>query len=208
MAQKRPLDSLSNRSRRPATPPAPDDSFFDDLPARAKRASRLKKSRSRAFLWWVLFFASLLGLTALLLPLTGASLIPSATAPTQAESPAPSSIPQPSPLPSPTPEPTPTPTPTPSPAAKNPERVRVLNGTGEAGLAASAAAKLTPLGWPTTTGNARSSSYTASIIYYRDPLLLAAAQVAREALGYETVTIDQSTLAAEGELLIIVGRNR
>lgn len=208
MAQKRPLDSLSNRSRRPATPPAPDDSFFDDLPSRAKRTSRLKRPGSRALLWWVLFFASLLGLTALLLPLTGASLIPSATAPTQAESPAPSSIPQPSPIPSPTPEATPTPTPTPSPAAKNPERVRVLNGTGEAGLAASATAKLVPLGWPTVTGNARSSSYAASIIYYRDPSLLSAAQAAREALGYRSITLEQSTLAAEGELLIVVGRNR
>lgn len=205
MAQKRPLDSLSNRSRRPATPPVPDDAFFDDLPKRATRA-RTPRKRNRVFLWWILFFLSLGGLVALLLPLAGIDLIPSASAPAQQANPSPSPLPSSAPSPSPTP--TPTPEPTPTPQAVSPTRVRVLNGTGEAGLAASAAAKLTPLGWSITTGNARASTYTATSIYYRDAALLTAAQTARTTLGYQSVTIEESTLAAAGELLIVVGRNR
>lgn len=143
---------------------------------------------------------------ALLLPLAGVELIPSASAPTQEMSPEPSSVPTPTPTPTPSVSVTPEPTPTPTPVA--PTSVRVLNGTGEAGLAASAAGLLAPLGWKTSTGNARSSSYTTTLIYYRESDLLSAAQIARTALGYQSVSVEQSTLAAAGELLIVVGRNR
>jgi hypothetical protein len=69
--------------------------------------------------------------------------------------------PSPTPSPSPVAQATPTPSPTPVPIDRSKYTVRVLNGTGKSGLAASVSAKLKDLGYKIDkTGNASNTDQT------------------------------------------------
>lgn len=71
---------------------------------------------------------------------------------------------QPSPSPSPVESPSPTPTPTPEPE-RSQYKIRVLNGSGKTGLAASVSAKLKELGYQVDkTGNATNSAFTQTVV--------------------------------------------
>lgn len=71
---------------------------------------------------------------------------------------------KPSPSPSPVESASPTPTPTPEPE-RSKFKVRVLNGSGKTGLAASVSAKLKELGYQVDkTGNATNSAFTQTVV--------------------------------------------
>lgn len=78
--------------------------------------------------------------------------------------------PSPSPTPAaPVPTPTPTPIPTPPPVERPKYKVKVLNGTGKSGLAASISAKLKELGYQTEkSANATNSSFTRTIVRVKE----------------------------------------
>ena len=77
---------------------------------------------------------------------------------------------KPSPSPSPVESPSPTPTPTPEPN-RSQYKLRVLNGSGKTGLAASVSAKLKDLGYQTEkTGNATNSAFTQTIVRVKPAL--------------------------------------
>lgn len=77
---------------------------------------------------------------------------------------------QPSPSPSATATPEPTPTPTPEPDRAQ-YKLKVLNGSGKTGLAASVSSKLKELGYQTEkTGNATNSAFTQTIVRVKPSL--------------------------------------
>jgi len=83
-------------------------------------------------------------------------------------------------------------------------KVKVLNGSGAAGLASQAAAGLTSRGFDVTgTGNAASFAYTESVIEYASTADLAAVNTLRQQLTNVT-TLQDSTLTP-GTVALILG---
>ncbi|GAA4184684.1 hypothetical protein GCM10022288_05730 [Gryllotalpicola kribbensis] len=96
---------------------------------------------------------------------------------------------------------TPTPTATIVPSAQ----LSVLNGTGRAGLAASAATKLKGAGWATiSTGNAPQDAATTAV-YYSDPAQRGVALGVAQSLGVATVTQSDQFAGAGAVVTVVLG---
>jgi len=101
-----------------------------------------------------------------------------------------------------------TPTATPSPAqvlTTNPSnvKVKILNGSGTAGIAAQAAAGLTSRGFVVTgTGNAASFAYTNSVIEYPSAAEMAAVNTLKQELTNVTELLDPTLAPGTVELIL------
>ena len=162
------------------------------------------------WLWWILLVIGAAGLGFLAFDMTRGkidtwlSISPSPSSSVSATaSPSPSSSES-------TATPTPTPTPTPSPSGVNKAAItmRVLNGTSQSGAAATVKSTLEKAGFTVrTTGNAKTTNYTATMIYYQTGHL-ADAQAVASGLAPTKTTLTESTLANPDMILVVVGTNK
>ncbi len=83
--------------------------------------------------------------------------------------------------------------------------ISVKNGSGIAGCANEAAAKLTPDGAIVETGNADDYNYSQTIIVYDDSSQSAEAQKIADLLGVGQVKQNDGTYAFSGDFLVVVG---
>jgi hypothetical protein len=126
---------------------------------------------------------------------------------TPADSPAPSPTTSPSPAASPSPSPATSPSAEPSPVAVDKAAItlRVLNGTTISGEAAKVESELKAAGFTVRTiGNAKNQTYTNSFIYYQAGKR-AQAETVQQALKNRTFMLEESTLAAPDQVLVVIG---
>lgn len=82
--------------------------------------------------------------------------------------------------------------------------ISVLNGTGQAGLAAQKTALLNSVGFPgTTAANATGWSTTVSTVYYRDPDLEATAQAIAQTLGISNTALNTTDLGSADVVVVL-----
>lgn len=103
-----------------------------------------------------------------------------------------------------------TPTPTATPTAtssvdKKAVTLRVLNGTSQAGAAATVKKVLEQQGFTVRTiGNAKQQTYTQTVIYYQEGRR-AEAEAVQKSLGDYTPVLEQSALASPDMVLVVIG---
>ncbi len=85
------------------------------------------------------------------------------------------------------------------------ETVMVKNGTSTSGLAASAAEKLTAIGYSPDTGNANSSNYTKTVVVYSSSSYASAASEIAQTLGVSSVVENDGTYAMDTNILVLIG---
>ena len=83
--------------------------------------------------------------------------------------------------------------------------ISVKNGSGIAGCANEAAAKLTPDGAIVETGNADDFNYSQTLIIYEDSSQSEEAQKIADLLGVGQVKQNDGTYAFSGDFLVVVG---
>ena len=83
---------------------------------------------------------------------------------------------------------------------------RILNGSGNAGIAATKKDALTKAGFNVTSVGTAVNSYTKSVIYYTAGHQ-AAAQVLKDALTNSTATLIENDVAKPADVLYVVGKN-
>lgn len=100
-------------------------------------------------------------------------------------------------------EPESTPAPANEPIVDTNVKISVLNGTGQNGLAARTAEKLTAAGFAgAATGNATGWETEDSTVYYQDPNLEASARAVGEAVGITNV--QQSNNIGDSDIVVLL----
>ena len=100
-------------------------------------------------------------------------------------------------------EPESTPAPANEPIVDTNVKISVLNGTGQNGLAARTAEKLTAAGFAgAATGNATGWTTEVSTVYYQDPNLEASARAVAEAVGITNV--QQSNNIGDSDIVVLL----
>lgn len=178
---------------------------FDVVPADLERvgAHRAPHRRGRGLLWLVWCLVAILvivGAGWIYLHVLDNNLVDDSASSPQAtvtETATPTATPTASATPTATATPTPTATIVPS------AQVSILNGTGRAGLAATAATRLKSAGWgAVTTGNAPQRA-AATSVYYSDPVQRGVALGVAQSLGVSTVT-QSAQFAGDGAVVTAV----
>ncbi|MEG0477171.1 MAG: LCP family protein [Raoultibacter sp.] len=93
----------------------------------------------------------------------------------------------------------------PAAGAKKTGSVIVKNGSGADGVAAAAAAKLTPQGYTVETGNADGFDYTQTIVVYNSSNQANEAKEIATALGIGKAQVNDGSFAFAGDFLVVVG---
>lgn len=83
--------------------------------------------------------------------------------------------------------------------------VAVRNGTSREGIAASASAKLSEMGFETNVANANSLDYTTTVIVYENDSQRATAEAIRDALGCGNVVKNNNEYAFTTDYLVVIG---
>lgn len=85
--------------------------------------------------------------------------------------------------------------------------VRILNGGGRAGAAASLKADLEAAGYTVLSIGTARSTYAQTTLYYQVEFKQEASTLA-DALGEPTPTVEESGIAAPADILIVIGSDR
>ena len=86
-------------------------------------------------------------------------------------------------------------------------QVSVKNGSGISGCASEAAAKLTPLGAVSETGNADDYNYTTTLVIYNQSSQASTAQAIVDALGVGKAVQNDGSYSFSGDILVVVGHD-
>ena len=169
----------------------------------------IKISGPPSWIWWaVLVGASvILGVAGITIARQNiSSWLGSSPTPTTVPTIATTSTPVATATPVPTAAPTSTPTATASTVVKKSVTLRVLNGTTVTGAAGTVSNILEKAGFTVrTSGNAKNQTYTTSYVYYQKGKEAEAQEVAKSLTNYSPV-IEESTLAAPDNILVVVGK--
>ena len=166
------------------------------------------------WIWWVLLVVSSIGLGIVGYRLVNykvdsfIALSPTPTSQVKSSSALASATPTTSPISTPTPTttatPTATPTTTPNTIDKSTITMRVLNGTAVNGAATTVKGVLEKAGFSVrTTGNAKTQTYTSTIIYYQTGKL-DEAKLVQAALSQYSPTLQESTSVASPDIILVV----
>jgi hypothetical protein len=191
----------------PPTSPSAKPEGFDLFPEPS-----VVVSGPPTWLWWLLLIAGAAGLGFLAFDLTRgridnwlASDSPTPT-PTVSASPGTDASPTPTPDTSTSPTATPTATPTTGTIDKSKVTLRVLNGTTQAGAAATTKTTLEKAGFTVKSiGNAKSQTYTKTYVYYQAGKK-AEADAVLAALADSKAVLEESTLANPDMVLVVFGK--